>query len=79
MSRLKLLYPVHSLHNQMLPTAGIAIPTVVLDALTSSGWTASVFGTVNRVVADENEECLPPDDYDNTADQFPPVRFQVTQ
>jgi hypothetical protein len=63
----------------MLPTAGIALPTVVLDVLTSSGWTAFLPGTEHGIIEYENEECLPPDRFDNTADQFSPVRFQVTQ
>jgi hypothetical protein len=63
----------------MLSPAGIALSTVVLDAFTSSGWTASLPCTEHGIIEYENEECLQPDECDNTADQFSPVRFQVTK
>lgn len=81
MPTLTLLYPVDNstLHNQILSPAGIALSTVVLDAFTSSGWTAYLPGTEHGIIEYENEECLPPDECDNSADQFFPVRLQVTQ
>ena len=37
MSNLRVIYQVHSLNNQMIASAGIALFTLVLDALTYSG------------------------------------------
>jgi len=78
MSTCTLLDPVNTQDNQMLLPTSIALSTVVLDAPTFSGETASAPGTVQGVIIDKGEECLPPGSYDNKSSLSSPLRLEVT-